>query len=103
MDINNKVEMLEKPEEQDLMDISSLLNQLDPTIVTPPNKKMIDAVESSNNHILIIRNQENRVIAMLTMITYPVLEGYSKAWIEDVIVDIKERGKGMGEALVLKA
>ena len=40
---------------------------------------------------------------MITLIFSPTLNGEAKAWIEDVVVEKKYRGMGIGKKLVLRA
>lgn len=57
-----------------------------------------------NSHFFIAKlPQSNKIIGMLTLVSYPTIGGYQKTWIEDVVVSPEARGKGAGKELVKKA
>ena len=43
--------------------------------------------------------ENERTVGIASMCTYKVISGY-KGWIEDVVVDASQRGKGLGEQLI---
>jgi ribosomal protein S18 acetylase RimI-like enzyme len=47
---------------------------------------------------LLVARVEGQVVGALTLVMFPIPSGW-RAWIEDVVVDEKARGRGVGEAL----
>ena len=45
---------------------------------------------------------DGRIVGMLTLVTFRLPTGV-RAWVEDVVVDASERGRGTGEALTRAA
>lgn len=62
----------------------------------------LQAVVESDHAALFIAVEQGRIEGMLTLAWYDVPSG-RKAWIEDVVVDASQRGRGLGEMLVLAA
>ena len=67
-----------------------------------PTTEDLERVISSSNNYLIIAKEGDEIIGTLTLVFYWVPSGV-KAWIEDVIVDDKARGKGVATALMWHA
>ena len=67
-----------------------------------PTKEDLENVVSSPNNYLFVAEEENEIIGTLTLVFYRVPSGI-KAWIEDVIVSDKARGKGVATALIWHA
>ena len=67
----------------------------------PTIEELENVVSSSNNYLLIAKENDD-IIGTLTLVFYWVPSGV-KAWIEDVIVDDKARGKGVATALIWHA
>jgi ribosomal protein S18 acetylase RimI-like enzyme len=63
-----------------------------------PTKKDLDDIINSNNTQLFIAEENNEIIGTLTLVFNKIPTGY-KVWIEDVVVDNRARGKGVGKAL----
>jgi ribosomal protein S18 acetylase RimI-like enzyme len=68
-----------------------------------PSKKDLEEIVNSENSILFIAKDENEEIAgTLTLLINRIPTG-QKVWIEDVVVDNKFRGKGIGQKLTQHA
>lgn len=78
--------------------IPELTNEIDRV----PSKEDLENVVSSPNNYLFVAEEENEIIGTLTLVFYRVPSGI-KAWIEDVIVSDKARGKGVATALIWRA
>lgn len=63
-----------------------------------PSKKYLDEILNSKNTFLFLAEEEG-IIGTLTLIINQIPTG-KKAWIEDVVVDNKLRGKGIGKMLI---
>jgi phosphinothricin acetyltransferase len=78
--------------------VSELVKQL------LPNKKQIELskiIEEKNQITVAYCKDNEKIIGIASMCTYVVISG-NKGWIEDVIVDTKARGKGIGQKLIEK-
>ena len=53
-------------------------------------------------HLLLARDDDGTILGSMTLVVFPIPTGV-RAWIEDVVVDGDARGKGVGEALNLRA
>lgn len=67
-----------------------------------PTTENLENVTSSPNNYLLVAKENDDIIGTLTLVFYWVPSGV-KAWIEDVIVDDKARGKGVATALIWHA
>jgi len=59
-------------------------------------------VDHEASHLLVARGGDGRVLGSMTLVVFPIPTGV-RAWIEDVVVDESARGRGVGEALNLRA
>ena len=82
--------------------VSRLLPQLssDAEILTRKYFKSILASESI--HFFIAELDKGQIVGMLTIAVYKTPSGI-KVWIEDVVVDESQRGKGIGKEFMLFA
>lgn len=79
-----------------------LLPQLAPDADLPSQQYFKTILASENIHFFIAETDEKQIVAMLTVVTYKIPTGL-KVWIEDVVVDESQRGKGLGKDLMLFA
>lgn len=79
-----------------------LLPQLSSSAEVPTRAELQEIAD--NDSLLIARDpaQEGKIVGTLTLVTFRIPTGI-RSWIEDVVVDTTERGKGIGEALTLAA
>ena len=83
--------------EEQLEVINSLLQVL--TENTPLlTYDALSEIISANNTYVFIAEYNEKIIGMLTLVTYRIPSG-AKAWIEDVAVDKTYHGKGIGRSL----
>ncbi|GAA4276724.1 GNAT family N-acetyltransferase [Aquimarina mytili] len=78
--------------------VSELFKQLS------PNKKQLKLVEilTQENPITIVYCiEQDKIVGIASMCTYKVISG-NKGWVEDVVVDLNFREKGIGRKLVAK-
>nr|WP_298792252.1 GNAT family N-acetyltransferase [uncultured Allomuricauda sp.] len=74
----------------------NLFKQLNPDIRLNPLAKMM----TNTDQLSLVYCQEGKqIIGMASMVTYSVLSG-SKGLVEDVVVDVNARGKGLGRKLM---
>lgn len=84
-------------------EISKLLLQLDPTAPPISTELLKKIVNSTTTFIYVATNVSDKIIGMITLVSFPKLEEFNKTWIEDLVVDEKYRGKGIAKALMEKA
>ncbi len=79
-----------------------LIPQLSSSAVIPTRAELQEIAD--NDTLLIARDptQGGKIVGTLTLVTFRIPTGV-RSWIEDVVVDSAERGKGIGEALTVAA
>ncbi len=77
--------------------VSGLLPQLSPDIKPLTREHFREIIRQKSVH-LFIAEDENKTVGMLTLVIYRIPAG-TRYWIEDVVVDDAERGKGYGKEL----
>lgn len=97
MDI--KIEQLKTFSSEFVPQINSLLIQLDSDVRSLDDEEARQIIENQANRFIIARDLDNRVVGMLILIVC-ITAFVKKAIIEDVVVDEKYRGRGIGSALV---
>lgn len=75
-----------------------LFKQLNPDLTLNPLAKVM---EKKDQLSLVYCQEGDQIIGMASMVTYSVLSG-SKGLVEDVVVDVNARGKGLGRKLMGK-
>ena len=86
-------------------ELVSALERLVPQLSSsspPPTRAHLMQIVDSNSCSLLIARDDERIVGSLTLVVFPIPTGV-RAWIEDVVVDASARGKGVGEALNLRA
>ncbi|MGW9684305.1 N-acetyltransferase family protein [Flagellimonas sp. 2504JD1-5] len=73
-----------------------LFKQLNPDIKLNPLAKIMAKPDQLS---LVYCQEGDQIIGMAAMVTYSVLSG-SKGLVEDVVVDVNARGKGLGRKLM---
>ncbi len=83
---------------------SVLIPQLSTSTVIPSWEALEDMIHSKASIVLAAVDSENnqKILGSLTLVVFRIPTGI-RAWIEDVIVDEKARGMGIGEQLVRAA
>jgi len=79
---------------------TSLLPQLSST--SPPSAAELAEVVDSAATALLVAREGDVILGTLTLAVFRIPTGV-RAWIEDVVVDDAARGRGIGEALTLRA
>lgn len=74
----------------------NLFKQLNPDLKLNPLVKIMKKPDQLN---LVYCQEGSQIIGMASMVTYSVLSG-SKGLVEDVVVDVNARGKGLGRKLM---
>ena len=84
-------------DETTLRAVNQLLPQLSSSAPPLNLERLIEIIQSSSVHLYIAR-EEQEVLGMLSLVLFTIPTGI-RAWVEDVVVDEKDRGKGVGKAL----
>ena len=79
-----------------------LIHQLAPDADLPSRKHFKTIIASENIHFFIAETGEKQIVGMLSVVTYKIPTGL-KVWIEDVVVDESQRGKGLGKDMMQHA
>lgn len=82
--------------------MARLLPQLSSSAKTPTTDEIRDLIHSKAPILLFALDESETVIGMLTLVVFRIPTGV-RSWIEDVVVDSSQRGKGVGERLVQSA
>ncbi len=82
--------------------VLGLLLQLAPGTELPSKEHFKKILKSDKTHLFIAELENRQIVGMLTIGTYEIPSG-TRLWIEDVVVDESQRGKGFGRDLTLFA
>jgi ribosomal protein S18 acetylase RimI-like enzyme len=82
--------------------VTRLVGQLSTTAPAPSGRDVEEVVRSPVTRLLVARDEQQQVVGMLTLALFRTPTG-PRAWIEDVVVDQRARGRGLGEALTREA
>ena len=63
-----------------------------------PTKEQLESMIASNSSHILLAKVDGKIVGSLTLVVFHIPTGI-RAWIEDVVVDLDARGKGIGEAL----
>lgn len=103
METNFHISILLSVTVEEKTELSKLASQLysnySPTTEDWPEK----IINHETASFFVARNEKKEIVGMLVLYRYPMLGGFYKAWIEDVVVDAKFRGQRIGEKLVRAA
>jgi len=80
--------------------IAALLPQL--SSISPPSAAELAAIVDSPATSFLVARDGDSVLGTLTLAVFRIPTGV-RAWIEDVVVDESARGRGIGEALTMRA
>jgi ribosomal protein S18 acetylase RimI-like enzyme len=97
-----QIEIVSEVTEEIVDAIPLLVRQLSPDAPLPGMDRLNDIVDSKCTSLFVARDEQGAIVGMLIMAVYNISTGL-RVWIEDVVVDEKARGKGVGEALCNKA
>jgi ribosomal protein S18 acetylase RimI-like enzyme len=96
-----QVEVIGDVTDENLAAVNRLIPQLSRSAPPLTGDALKQIVAWDGNYLLIARAGD-RVVGMLTLVTFPIPTGL-RAWIEDVVVDEDARGQGVGAALTQEA
>ena len=79
--------------------VCKMTKQLTEGKKTPSEEEFLSILQSPNSHLFVLHDADENPAGMTTVGVYRTATG-SKAWIEDVTVDEKYRGRGYGKKIV---
>jgi ribosomal protein S18 acetylase RimI-like enzyme len=88
--------------EELLAALGGLVAQLSSSAPAPDAQRLSEIVASPASRLLLARDEAGNVVGMLTLALFPIPTGV-RAWIEDVVVDERARGRGIAAALTQAA
>lgn len=99
--ISMTIEILTKERITDSLQtqITQVYNQLDDAMKQISLNQLLG--ENDANLVFALSCEDSKVVGIALMVTYKVISGH-KGMIEDVVVDKKHRGKGIGRKLMEK-
>jgi len=93
-----RIDVVDEPDDEVREALAALLPQLNPAIVPPDTARLAKLLADPAVKLLIARDG-SAIVGTATVIVY-TSTAWTKARIEDVVVDHAARGKGLGRALV---
>jgi len=96
-----EISEIQQADEAVLTSVNRLLPQLSKSAKLIDIKQLNRLTESECTRLYFAK-EGTEVLGMLSLVIFPIPTGI-KAWIEDVVVDERARGKGVGKALMKKA
>ena len=99
--MNIAVSVAERVSEELVTAFDRLIPQLSSSS-PPPSRERLQSIVNSDSCTLLVARDGDDIVGSLTLVVFPIPTGI-RAWIEDVVVDSSARGKGVGEALNMKA
>ena len=75
-----------------------LVPQLSRSNSPPTEAELAEIARSEATHLLVARDDGGTIVGSLTLVLFRIPTAM-RAWIEDVVVDERARGQGVGEAL----
>jgi ribosomal protein S18 acetylase RimI-like enzyme len=97
-----KIKKINRFSERIFEAVLRLLPQVASVADLPTSQYFKGILTSENIHFFIAELENKQIAGMLTIAIYKIPSG-TKVWIEDVVVDEEQRGKGLGKELMLFA
>ena len=97
-----RVEELEAVSDELVHELGGLVAQLSSSAPAPSREELAAVAASPATRLLVARDAGGRLVGTLTLALFRIPTGV-RAWIEDVVVDERRRGRGVGEALTRAA
>jgi ribosomal protein S18 acetylase RimI-like enzyme len=98
MDPNMQIELVTRFEVTLLSELNELLPQLSSSALPLGEAELRAIIDSDATHILTAR-EDGRLLGALTLVAFRIPTGV-RSWIEDVIVNEADRGRGVAQALL---
>ena len=85
-----------------LQQVNSLLHLLSPSTKDIDADRLTSLIREDRLCLFVTEDENGTIVGILTLCICPTL-AKDKLWIEDVVVDLSQRGKGIGRSLVQEA
>lgn len=95
-----KIELLKEIDPTASRQIAGLVEQLNPGSPTVTIEHVEKVIGSPTAWVFVVRDEQNIIVGMATLVVIMKLQGKKKALIEDVVVDEAARGRGLGKQLI---
>lgn len=82
--------------------VARLIPQLNPHLTVPDDEHIKSIIKAKRTHLFIAELESNKIVGLFTIASYDIPTG-TRVWIEDVVVDESERGKGIGKEMMIFA
>ncbi|MBT4121552.1 GNAT family N-acetyltransferase [bacterium] len=93
--------MIRKFKKEDAKHVASLIKQLTSNIVKPDSlEKRLEEIVEDNNTQYFVAEIDNKIVGFAGLCWYTIPSKGLMAWVEELIVDEKIRGKGIGKSLM---
>ncbi|MDC3284187.1 GNAT family N-acetyltransferase [Opitutales bacterium] len=96
-----RIRKVSEQTEKDLREINNLIPQLSQSAKLLTKAEFTSLLNAESTHLYFAEDKE-QVLGMLSLVTFPIPTGL-RGWVEDVVVDTKARGKGVGKLLTMHA
>ena len=97
-----RVEEATAPSAELLDAITALIPQVSASAAPISESELETIVSSPVTRLLVARDDDGTIVGTLTLVVFRIPTGVG-AWIEDVVVDERARGRGAGETLMKAA
>ena len=95
------IEIVREATDEVVTAMAWLLPQLS-TSAPPPDAAALSRLIAWDSNTLLLARVDGAIVGTLTLVMFPIPTGL-RAWIEDVVVDERGRGSGVGAALTTEA
>ena len=96
-----RIRKVSEQTEKDLREINNLIPQLSQSAKLLTKAEFTSLLNAESTHLYFAEDKE-QVLGMLSLVTFPIPTGL-RGWVEDVVVDTKARGEGVGKLLTMHA
>ncbi|MDA8806115.1 GNAT family N-acetyltransferase [Opitutales bacterium] len=96
-----RIRKVSEQTEKDLREINNLIPQLSQSAKLLTKAEFTSLLNAESTHLYFAEDKE-QVLGMLSLVTFLIPTGL-RGWVEDVVVDTKARGKGVGKLLTMHA
>ncbi len=102
MSLSIQTELLTKPSLEALEALSVLIPQLSSSWKGLDLEELEKIINQPCVFIFLARDESKTICGTLSLVLFDIPTG-TRAWIEDVVVDLSSRGKGVGKSLLKEA
>ncbi|MFA6770641.1 MAG: GNAT family N-acetyltransferase [Bacteroidales bacterium] len=94
-----KISRVKEFEQECFVAVRELMIQLVNQEQLPSKEQFVKLLNSANSQLFIAQLANSQIVGTMTIATYEIPSG-KRLWIEDVVVDVDYRGKGIGRELI---